>query len=270
MSFIHFQTIVLSFIFGAFIGSFLNVLIWRMPRGQQATGRSQCVNCGKQLNWYELMPVLSFAVQRGKCRGCGEAISFRYPVIELVTAGLFAVSAFLFPPQDWLTSLVYIKVLYVVAIAIIVFMVDWEHYLILDRVLFPAALTLFLLNALIDLASGRFLSLSGMLVGGTLSALLAMLPLWFIWRLSGGRWLGLGDVKFMGLIGLAVGPIGAPVAFFVAVAVGTILSIPLLLLGKKTMQSQLPFGTFLAVGLVAAIWWGELLARSYWNLVWPG
>lgn len=262
------QTILLSFVFGACIGSFLNVLIWRLPREKTIRGRSECVACGKHLTWHELVPILSFAVQRGKCRGCGIHISFSYPVIEFTTAILFAVSAFYFTPQDLLSSVIFLKVLYVLAIAVLVFVIDLEHYLILDRIIAPAAVFILLLNLITAWLSGDW-SLVGEFYGGLLAGVVAMIPLWILWKVSGGRWIGLGDVKFIGLMGLVLGPINTLVAFFVAVAVGTLVSIILMLARKKQLTSQVPFGTFLAAGLVVALWWGEVIARTYWSFVWP-
>ncbi len=252
----------LAFIFGTVIGSFLNVLIWRLPRDEKVQGRSHCPHCEHVLAWYDLIPVASFLSMRGRCRYCKKAISFRYPAIEIITGLLFAIAIWLFPPVGLVSWLVLLKIIFVIAVCIVVFMVDLEHYLILDKVIFPSIAILLGFLIAIDLAGGT----THNLVHGVAAALVGFLPFWAMWKFSDGKWMGFGDVKFMVLMGLALGIPGIIVALLIAFIFGAIIGISLILLGKKNMSSKLPFGTFLTVSTVVAILYGAQLWGLYWNL----
>lgn len=260
--------IVLAFIFGTAIGSFLNVLIWRLPREESIQGRSHCPHCNHQLNAVDLIPVLSILLQRGKCRYCGQPVSLRYPLIEVITGTLFAFAMFIFPITNLASILVLIKIAIVIAICIVVFVVDFEHYLILDRVIFPGiALTLIIAIAQ-DLASGG--AATGFRITGfsVLAAAAAAIPFWLIWRVPPqGKWMGFGDVKFVAFMGLALGLPGIVVGLFASFTVGAIVGLFLMVLGKKQFGSRLPFGTFLSLATILALFWGTQLWDFYWRIV---
>lgn len=269
------------FIFGTFIGSFLNVVIWRLPKGKKLTGRSECPNCKHQLNWLDLIPVVSFLISGAKCRYCSKSISWRYPLIELFTGVLFVLAVLLVSPgmdlhniqpgpvswliADWVDV---VKYLFILSVLFVVFVIDLEHYLILDKIVFPALVVVLVLNFLVSMIIGETLldylphlidSLMGMAAG--------FLPFFLLWWLSKGKWMGLGDAKFGLLLGAIFGFPQIWVCFFIAFLLGTVVAIPLLLTGKKELSSKLPFGTFLAVSAVITLWYGWPLAWWYYGLI---
>lgn len=254
--------IILAFIFGTAIGSFLNVLIWRLPRGQSIAGRSHCPHCNHQLSWFDLMPLLSILLQRAKCRYCSQPVSLRYPLIEAVTGVLFALAMWHFPIVDLLTTFVYVKIIIAIAICVIVFVVDLEHYLILDKVVLPAAAIMLVFAVVLDIVSGGYIHIWQSLLG----ALVAFVPFWLLWFGSRGKWMGFGDVKFVAFMGLALGTRGVIVALFASIMIGAITGLLLIGLGRKQLSSRLPFGTFLSVATVLALFWGNDLWNFYWRL----
>ncbi len=260
-----FQAVVV-FIFGAAIGSFLNVLIWRLPRDQKADGRSRCPKCNHQLIWIDLLPLLSYALSGGKCRYCEQEVSIRYPLIETVTGLLFVVTWWMVGPisiLDWLNLGV---MWFVVSVLVLVFVIDLEHYLILDKIVFPATVVVLLADLFIagyvgDISFPFFIwdSLLGMLGG--------FLPFYLLWVISKGRWIGLGDAKLGLFLGAVFGFPQILVLYFISFILGTAVSLPLLALGKKEMGSKLPFGTFLAAAGLIMLWFGLDIFSWYMNLI---
>lgn len=260
--------IILAFIFGTAIGSFLNVLIWRLPQKKTVGGRSFCPHCKHQLHWQNLIPVLSFVFARGRCSYCNERISFRYPLIEVVTGFLFSLILFLFPITDLVSGVWVIRTAVIVAVCVIVFVVDFEHYLILDRVVYPSIVLIFALTIAYDLVAG--VPSSFFLVSQTFNSLLGavvgFIPFWLLWFISRGKWMGFGDVKFVAFMGLALGWQSMVVALFIAFTIGAIIGLALMAAGKKQFSSKIPFGTFLAFATVLSLFFGSQLWQAYWGL----
>lgn len=260
--------IILAFIFGTAIGSFLNVLIWRLPQEKSVGGRSFCPSCKHKLAWHDLIPVLSFMVARGRCRYCSKPISLRYPLIEVVTGFLFTLSLFLFPVTDLVSAVWVVRAAIIVAICVVVFVIDLEHYLILDRVVYPGMAIILALTIAYDLSAG--LPLSFFFVSHTFNSLLgavaAFIPFWFLWFVSKGKWMGFGDVKFVAFMGLALGWQSMLVALFAAFTLGAIVGLALMATGKKQFSSKIPFGTFLAFATVTSLFFGNQLWQAYWSL----
>lgn len=254
----------LLFILGAIVGSFLNVVILRLPREQSLKGRSHCPSCGHQLSALELVPFFSFIFLRGKCRACGKKISWRYFGIELLTGLLFLFAG---TQAMFFTSLGLLDLarnLFVIGIFIVVFMVDWEHYIILDSVLITGFIGVSLANLVLDLAgSGNFFTLNGYFLNGLMGALIAALPFFVIWFFSKGAWMGFGDVKLALFLGVVFGWPLLAINLFIAVILGGAASIFLLLLQKKTLKSIIPFGTFLSLAGVVTLFYGHKLLAWY-------
>lgn len=254
----------LFFIFGTLIGSFLNVLILRLPQGQSLGGRSHCTHCGHTLSVWELVPLVSFLLLKGRCASCGAKISPRYFIIEAVTGALFALSWFLLLPNSWPAFLVLARNLFVISALVVVFVVDLEHYIILDSVTFSSLAVVTLLNAALDLTGRQqFFFWHNHLVQGLIGAAVAALPFFLLWFLSKGKWMGFGDVKLALLLGAIFGPALFAVNFFLAVFLGTLASIFLLLNKTKTLKSQIPFGTFLSLAAVITLYFGDRLLLWY-------
>lgn len=260
--------IILAFIFGTLIGSFSNVLIWRLPREESIQGRSHCPHCNHQLVWHDLIPVISLLLQRARCKYCGKRVSLRYPFIEVLVGTLFALTIWLFPVTDLASGLIFAKVAIAVLICVIVFVIDLEHYLILDRIVFPAMLLMLAFSIAMDLVEGGFRN-TLMSVGAGLAA---FIPFWLLWfgskwfAGSEGKWMGYGDVKFAAFMGLALGFPGIAIALFLSFILGALVGVGLILIGKKQFSSKLPFGTFLSFATILALFWGYDIWQAYWSL----
>lgn len=257
---------VFAFIFGAIIGSFLNVVILRLPKGKSLGGRSCCPSCGHHLSAGVLVPLFSYVFLAGRCRYCRARISPRYFIIELATAALFALAVFMFPVSDTASLLVLLRVWAIIAVAIVVCVIDLEHFLILDRVLFPACLILLVLNFAVDVASRTSAGQSLILLG---LASAAGLFLFFgaLYIASKHRWIGQGDVKLALFIGLAT---PFPFIFLnviLASLIGTLIGLSLVIFAKKKLTLRMPFGSLLAVSTLLVLAIGPQLLAWYVHLI---
>lgn len=240
------------FLLGLTVGSFLNVLIDRLPKEEKFFwGRSHCDSCRHKLSWYDLIPVVSWLFLNRRCRYCRHFISFQYPLVELTT-GVFFV---LIPA--WVTSWCrnvpncYIDILlycYIACSLIVVFFTDLKYQIIPDKVVFPAILIalLYFLFSIPHLAFVHFLASFG--AGGFFLILLI---------LTKGKGMGLGDVKLAFLIGLFLGWPKIAVSLYLAFLTGAALGVILILRGKKKFGEPIPFGPFLIGGTWVALFWGE-------------
>lgn len=264
-----FLFIALLFIFGFLVGSFLGAYTYRLPRGERIkAGRSFCPHCKKKISWFDNIPLLSFIALRGKCRKCGKKISWRYPLIELSTAVLFIVFALLLkscrtPLQDsifkdeaicfWkdiLTSVTLPYFLLVISILIAIFVIDLEHQLLPDCLVYILFLVTFFF--LIIFSSPTFyLKL--------LSAFGAALSLLVIHLVTRGRGMGLGDVKLALVGGILLGWPGVLVWLFLSFLIGAVVGVIMIFLGKASFGKQIPFGPFLVVSLIITLIWGKAI-----------
>ncbi|MDP3964763.1 MAG: prepilin peptidase [bacterium] len=244
---------ILIFIVGISIGSFLNAVIWRLHTKENfLKGRSYCPKCRAHIRARDLMPVMSFLLLRGKCRDCGKSISWQYPLIELVTAVAFVILYGVFG----LTISFFVAAVYT-GFLVIVFMFDLKHYLILDRVMLPAAIVAFFGSLLIGLSIWNILL--GAVIGG------GFFMLQFL--LSGGKWIGGGDIRLGAVMGLMLGWQGVLVALFISYLVGSITGVILIFSGRKSWQSRLPFGVFLTLATFIALVWGDAIASWYSSIL---
>src|SRR3989344_5596685 len=265
MEIMQILTFILVFIFGSVIGSFLNVLILRLPEDKSLKGRSVCPNCQNQLGFWQLWPIVSFIFLAGKCAHCGKKISWRYPAIEIICALAFLFAWLQIRPEGLAEYLFLAEVWFFVAFAIAVFVIDLEHYLIFDSLVFPALGFFLLVNLGLDLlGQGGGFKHS---LGGIYGMMAGALPFYLIWRFSKGRLMGLGDAKLMLPLGAAAGWPGVLVLLFIAVFLGSLVGIGLLVSGKKTLKSPLPFGCFLVIGGFFALLYGEKIIRWYLSLL---
>jgi leader peptidase (prepilin peptidase)/N-methyltransferase len=241
--------VVLPLLFGLVIGSFLNVVIARLPEGRSVwRPRSACPGCGTLIAWYDNIPLVSFALLRGRCRVCGMAISPRYPVVEGVTGVLFALAYLVFGlTQNFAVAAVFLASL--VAITAI----DLSHQIIPDVISVPGILV----GAIANLITGRVAwieSLLGILVGG---------GLFFVIILASRGGMGGGDMKLGAMLGAFLGWKLGLLAILLGVLSGGVLALVLLILGRKGRKDAIPFGPFLALGGAVAMLWGEPLLGWY-------
>lgn len=266
---------------GLCFGSFVNALVWRLhqqslPKNQRKAGdkelsirkgRSICVNCGHMLRTGDLIPVLSWIKQRGKCRYCSKPILWQYPAIELAVAALFVLS-YIFWPESlnsaenallftvWLAALTGLT-------ALVVYDIRWM--LLPNKIIAPLVAVVglvVLLDSLFIAQSSEPLisSLAGALVGGGL--------FYVIFQVSKGRWIGGGDVKLGFLLGLLVGdPVMALMVLFLASLLGTVLILPLVALKKIDSKARIPFGPFLILAAVIVRLFGQDILEYYLRFV---
>jgi len=243
------------FIFGLVFGSFLNCLVYRLEAKKSfLKGRSFCPRCQHLLSWRELLPVLSFILLRGKCRYCRKPISLQYPLVEMAAGLLFVLIVFYFS-FDFLFSFFY---LIFSCFLIVIFVYDLKHYIIPDRVIYPA-IVLALLYQVIE-GTG---SVAGIGQYSVLSAVGVAAFFLAIVLVSRGRWMGAGDIKLAFLMGLLLGWPDILVALFLAFFIGAIVGLGLMVSGQKGLKSEIPFGPFLVTGTFLALFWGNELLNWY-------
>ncbi|OGZ04187.1 MAG: hypothetical protein A2648_01210 [Candidatus Lloydbacteria bacterium RIFCSPHIGHO2_01_FULL_41_20] len=237
------------FVFGTIIGSFLNVVIFRYNTNFSLGGRSICLYCGKILRWYELVPLISFLVLKGRCATCRSRLSLQYPSVEFMAGTLFLFS-FIYAKNNMIEAIFYfLPYLWVVMSLILVIVVyDLRHKIIPDGLVFFFIL-LSLLRPVIFLLPGENITLA--LLSGPVFAL----PFMALFFFSRGRWIGLGDAKLVLGIGWFLGMVSAGLALLFSFWIGAVVAIFLLLLKdrKFTMESEIPFAPFLVLGLIIAL-----------------
>jgi leader peptidase (prepilin peptidase)/N-methyltransferase len=245
--------LALTAILGLCIGSFLNVCIYRMPRGQSLVRpASRCPACGRPLRWIDNIPVISWLVLRGRCGQCGEAISMRYPIVELLTAALAVAVVAITPPGPLLVSR-----LILCAALIVLFLIDLEHQLLPNAITLPGIVIGFLLSLLTP--PGPLNSLLGIVLGaGVLYAIAAA----YYW-LRREEGMGMGDVKMLAMIGAFLGWRAVLVTLVVSSFVGALVGIGLMAFSRGGMRYALPFGTFLAGGALIAMFAGDAIIDWY-------
>lgn len=259
---------------GALIGSFLNVVIHRVPREESIIfPNSRCPSCGTAIRPYDNVPLLSYLVLRGRCRACGVSISARYPAIEALTALLFGL-VFL---HDGLTLALPFDLIFVAALVSLVF-IDAEHMILPDVITLPGLVFALVVRALVPNTDGlAFLSegllmgwpvwsisLAGALFGAAIGGGSLWLMGWLWERLRGVEAMGLGDVKMMFMVGAYLGWPLTVLTIFLGVVGGSIVGVSLMLWRReRDMQMLLPFGIFLGIGAIASLLAGQPIIRWY-------
>jgi len=257
----------LIFIFGLIVGSFLNCIIYRLEVGGSfLKGRSYCPNCKHILSWKDLIPIFSFLILRGKCRYCQKPISLQYPLVELATGILFVSTTYNLQLITLQHLLIISYQLLVVSCLVIVFVYDLKHYIIPDKIIYPAIGIAFLYQLFRILNFGHLNLFRIWDLGfGVLPSLFFLAIIIF----SREKWLGFGDFKLAILIGLILGWPKILVALFFAFFTGAIVGLILIALAKKTLKSEIPFGPFLVIGTFLATFFGEKIIDFYLNLFLP-
>ncbi|MFZ4713037.1 MAG: prepilin peptidase [Bacteriovoracaceae bacterium] len=235
----HLKFQVLAFIYASLFGSFLNVVIYRLPRKLDLVfARSQCPKCGHKIHWYELVPIFSFLFLRAKCSNCKTPISWRYPITELVIA-LMAV--YLFPVNVGLQSIT-LALFYFLTFSIFVchFQIDLEHKIL------PDSLNIILFSMF--LSFGIFMThWTHWLLGGALGFLFPLGITWLFYLIRGQVGLGGGDIKLYGILGIILGPELVVQNIFTSCFLGALIGGFLIWRKKLKRDESLPFGPFILV-----------------------
>lgn len=253
------EILIFSAVFGLLMGSFLSMLTWRLPRIMDLDGteqfkkisvsRSACPSCQTSLTWKQLFPLFSWLISKGKCQHCQTKISARYPLIELTTAIFTVVSISLYG----LTIEGYLAVLFSYFI-ITISVIDLEHHLILDNLSLPLLWIGLLINT-----QSIYTTPSSAIFG----AVLGYMILWSIFQLfkmiTGKEGMGFGDFKFLAALGAWFGADAIAQIILIASVSSVLVAVLLLAIKSKSIQSQIPFGPYLALGGVFTLVMGNLI-----------
>jgi prepilin signal peptidase PulO-like enzyme (type II secretory pathway) len=257
------MVVLVLMVFGLCLGSFINALVWRLHEQEKLTskkkakpaelsilhGRSMCPKCKHILAAKDLVPVLSWASLRGKCRYCQRPISWQYPVVELITAGLFIFCWAFWPlPLNGIGLFEFIFWLVFVIGLVALAVYDLKWFLLPNRIVYTL-IGLALIQLLVVLVAyhGGVSALASALWG----ALIVSGTFFVLFQVSGGKWIGGGDVSLGFLLGLLVGgPLNSILMLFIASCTGTVLSLPFVIAGRAKRDTHLPFGPLLVMGAI--------------------
>lgn len=245
------------FVFGMIVGSFLNVCICRIPKNESIVSPpSHCPLCSYQIRWYDNIPVLSYLILRGKCRGCGTHISLQYPLVELLN-GILALFLFLrFGP-----TLVFAALFLFCSALVVITFIDIEHQIIPDEISLSGIIAGFVLSFFLQ-GHTWLNSLLGILLGGGSLLLVA----YTYQRLTGKEGMGGGDIKLLAMMGAFLGWKSVPFIIFTSSLAGSLIGVSIMLFQKKDSKLAIPFGPYLAFGAVLYIFCGKALIRWYLGL----
>jgi leader peptidase (prepilin peptidase) / N-methyltransferase len=256
-----------AFAIGAIVGSFLNVVIHRYPREESIVfPGSHCPHCNAAIRWYDNIPILSFAVLRGRCRACGAGIAWRYPLVELSNA-LFYLALFLRTGP----TVAFVIVAAIISMTIVLIYIDADIQMLPDVIDLPGialglgagALGLGFLHPTLVLAESLIDSFFGAFLGAAI--LLAIIGAYWLLRRAEG--MGLGDVKMLAMIGAVTGWRAIPGVLLLAALSGALIGVPAALRSGRGMRAALPFGVFLGMAFLAVLFFGHTLSGWYFSLV---
>ncbi|HUA13224.1 MAG TPA: prepilin peptidase [Candidatus Sulfotelmatobacter sp.] len=265
--------LVILFLFGLVFGSFINALVWRLHeqtlRKDKDTsilkGRSICPNCRTQLKTIDLVPVVSWITLKGRCRYCQKKISKEYPIVELSTAILFSLSYVIWPTNVKGLQIVLLIIWCLILTGLIaLFIYDYKYRLLPSRIIYPLIGLALLFNAVKlhytnDIFTYLIDLLAAVLVGGGV--------FYLIYLISGGKWIGGGDVRLGWLLGLIAGTPAKGVLFiFLACLLGTAYSVPAIIQGKTKKNNLIAFGPFLIIAIFIVQFYGQDIINWYRNI----
>ena len=245
--------LVFSFLYGVFIGSFLNVLSDRLPREETILGRSYCESCKHQLSSKDLIPVFSFLALKGKCRYCNVKLSWMYPFSEILAGFFFTLTSYLF--ITFVSSSLSLLLVYqaIAACLLVIILADFKYHIIPDEMqialiilaLLKVALTSFTLQAF------GYVLLAGVMI---------MLPILLLFLGTQGRGMGFGDVKFAFVMGMLLGIVQGFIALYIAFVTGALIGTILIILKKTKMKAHIAFGPFLVLGVYLMLFFGQQIS----------
>jgi len=257
--------ILYIFILGLCMGSFANVLIDRLPHEQSINGRSHCDYCGKKLGMFDLVPVLSFIVLRGKSRCCNRSLSWQYPLIECVTGILFVIIYLVLMSNQHITNVDVVgtvKLIIWSGIAVcllVIFVADVKYQIVPDEMQIVLGSLSLVLQLLIS--PTVYTAAMSLVAGGAL-----MLPILAIYLITKGRGIGFGDVKLAISMGILLGIKGGFLGLYIAFIVGAIIGLILIMGQKLKIKSKIAFGPFLVIGTIGVLIWGPQLKDIVYRL----
>jgi len=248
--------LIIFFILGLIIGSFLNVVICRMDLAETILGRSMCPHCKNKIRWYDNIPLLSFIILKTKCRDCQEKISWQYPLVEFFTGLIFVLVGNYFfsnlDVQSWIATAFYC-ILFSVLIVIFVYDLKFmEIPMLMIWIGVGITAMFYLFFSRMSFGSGsEFLSLN--LVSGIIGGVAAFLFFFLLAAISKEKWMGMGDAYLGFLAGFVVGWPAVLFSLMSSFFIGSVIGIILIIFKKKTMKSQIPFAPFLVLGILLAV-----------------
>lgn len=247
---------IIFFIFGLIIGSFLNVVVYRLNAVESLLGRSHCPKCKKKIRWFDNLPIISFIILSAKCRDCGEKISWQYPMVELATGTIFALIGHYFfawfDSSSWYLAIYYMAVF---SLLMVIFVYDLKYMEIPMMVLWTgvvASLAYFIYFDWHDFALASSIT-DLRIVSGMIGGFVAFIFFFALAAYSKETWMGYGDAYIGLLSGLIVGWPGIVPTLMVSFAIGAFVSVILIIFRKKTMKSQVPFAPFLITSVLLII-----------------
>lgn len=242
-------TIIFMSLLGLSLGSFINVVVIRLPQGTSLFGRSACPQCEYQLRWYDLFPILSYLLLAGQCRNCTKRISAQYPIVEASTALLYALLGW------WLyASPLQLGIISVyTGLLIALFLYDYKYYLLPDFLTLPGIAAGIIGSIILQVSLWSIVS--AICIGGGIFLLQYLI--------SKGRWIGGGDIRLGAMMGAMLGFPNIIAALFIAYMLGACVALPLLVRRQKNMTDALPFGTFLTAATFICLLFGQELVDWY-------
>lgn len=253
-------TAVIIFVFGACIGSFLNVCIYRLPINLSVvTPASSCTTCGNPIRFYDNIPIISYILLKGKCRNCGAGFSAKYPFIEFL-AGLMAVLSWAY---FGLTATAIVYFVFISSLIVVTF-IDIQYRIIPNSITLPGIPTAILAASFLIPGMTFFKSVAGVLAGGGVLYLIAEIYV----RMARIEGMGLGDVKLLAMIGALTGIRGVIVTVLLSSISGTIAGIASMIYKRKwDSRSSIPYGPFLSIGSIIYIFFGDQLVNWYFSFM---
>ncbi len=246
------------FFLGLILGSYLNSWVWRMHENIRVMGgRSMCPNCRRQLAWYENIPVFSYLFLNGKCRTCKNPIPRHFIFVELGTALIFVLVAWVNINNPLFTPAHFFRDIFFAVLLIVIFVYDWLYQEILPSIIWVGVLVGLIFNFYLHV------NLVAMLIGALVAGGFFLLQ--FV--VSKGRWIGGGDVRLGVLMGVWLGWPAVLAAMILAYVVGAIGGLFLIATGKKQLSSAIPFGTYLSLGTFVTLLWGSEVVGWYMNFL---
>jgi len=248
-------------VLGLLVGSFLNVVVWRVPRGESVVSPpSACPRCGARIAWYDNLPVVSWLVLRGRCRRCHEPISVRYPLVEAGTGILFGLVAWHFG-ISWTTP----AYLYLAAISVALALIDIDTRRLPNAIVLPSYVVVPVLLAVASWGADDWPAMLRAVIGGV-----ALYAFYFVMVLVKPGAMGFGDVKLAGILGAYLAWLGwgsFVVGAFAAFLVGGVFSIGLMVAGRAGRKSKIPFGPWMLIGCAIGVAFGESLWSAYLGIL---